>query len=131
MKSIATESAKHRRDEQEQRIAELELRGNTPADRKTAKILRNLRKAEETKRMYAKIRSQRDPNGISGVSRLEVPQDKQADPKHCTHWKTVDTPTEIVHHLRQRNRLHFGQAQGTPFTGVPHYRKLLTSLRLP
>ena len=31
----------------------------------------------------------------------------------------IDVPTEILHHLHQRNRRHFGQAYGTPFTIPP------------
>ena len=38
------------------------------------------------------------------------------DPKKCTEWKIIDIPSEIVSHLQHRNRNHFGQAHGTPFT---------------
>ena len=38
------------------------------------------------------------------------------DPKQATEWKTVDLPDEIVYYLLTRNRLHFGQAHGTPLT---------------
>jgi hypothetical protein len=41
------------------------------------------------------------------------------NPKTCTKWRQLDVPTEILHHLQQRNRLHFGQAHGSPFTVSP------------
>lgn len=41
------------------------------------------------------------------------------DPKTCTEWRQVDVPTEVIEQLRQRNRRHFGQADGTPFTVAP------------
>jgi hypothetical protein len=50
---------------------------------------------------------------------LEIPKHPQDDPKNCTDWQIVDIPTEIVEHLQKRNRQHFGQAHGTPFTIPP------------
>ena len=41
------------------------------------------------------------------------------DPKKCTTWRHISNPEEIEHYVRLRNRGHFGQAQGTPFTEVP------------
>ena len=41
------------------------------------------------------------------------------DPKHCTEWKTINIPSEALSHLQIRNRKHFGQAKGTPFTRPP------------
>jgi len=118
LRELAKEAAAHRSEEQLKRISELELRGKKE-DRKTLTILRNIRKAEETAKMFSKIRSQRESNGKAGVSRLEVPAVDGENPKTCTNWKTVDLPQEVMDHLRQRNRTHFGQAQGTPFTVPP------------
>eukprot|EP00957_Ditylum_brightwellii_P147362 11220750-Ditylum_brightwellii.AAC.1 len=41
------------------------------------------------------------------------------NPKEVHHWRTVETPQEIVFYLKLRNRLHFGQAKGTPFIIPP------------
>jgi hypothetical protein len=41
------------------------------------------------------------------------------DPKSATSWRTVTDPYDIEHYLMLRNRMHFGQAQGTPFTIPP------------
>ena len=35
------------------------------------------------------------------------------------YWETISAPKEIETILHQRNRLHFGQAQGSPFTVPP------------
>ena len=40
------------------------------------------------------------------------------DPKLADMW-TITTPSEIEYYLMLRNRLHFGQAEGTPFTIPP------------
>ena len=55
----------------------------------------------------------------TGISRLEVPVDPNDDPRKCTKWKIIDIPTDILAHLQQRNRKHFGQAHGSPFTISP------------
>ena len=41
------------------------------------------------------------------------------DPKSCTSWEMITDPTAIEYYLQLRNRRHFGQAQGTPFTTPP------------
>jgi hypothetical protein len=41
------------------------------------------------------------------------------DPKLATEWRTITDPFEIEYYLMLRNRMHFGQAQGTPFTVPP------------
>ena len=38
------------------------------------------------------------------------------DPKNLQTWKTITDPVEIEYYLMLRNQMHFGQAQGTPFT---------------
>ncbi len=40
-------------------------------------------------------------------------------PDSPEHWETVTVPTRIEELLLQRNRHHFGQADGTPFTIPP------------
>jgi exonuclease III len=112
---IAQESIQHRDDENLARVADLELEG----DKKKALILRNLRKAEEMRRMFAKIRYLRSPHQGSGVSSIQVPAQPTDNPKDCSDWITVDAPAEVVEKLRDRNRKHFGQAHGTPFTIPP------------
>jgi hypothetical protein len=56
-------------------------------------------------------------NGVVGT--IEIPLHADDDPKSCSQWTQVDVPTEVVRHLQERNRQHFGQAHGTPFTIPP------------
>ena len=85
-----------------------------------AKILRRIKRAEALKKCYRKIQFiRREPNG-RGLSEIQVPADPTMDPKQCpkdnAYWRTVQTPDEITQLLIRRNRIHFGQAQGTPLT---------------
>ena len=50
---------------------------------------------------------------------MEIPRHEGTDPKICTDWIQVDVPTEVLRLLQERNRAHFGQAFGTPFTVPP------------
>eukprot|EP00957_Ditylum_brightwellii_P012088 913416-Ditylum_brightwellii.AAC.1 len=34
-------------------------------------------------------------------------------------WRLIETPHEIAHYLKLNNRLHLGQAKGTPFMIPP------------
>jgi hypothetical protein len=69
--------------------------------------------------MFRKLKSLRDTQGPTGVTRIEVPVQEDQDPKKCTVWQTIDIPSEVLRHLQRRNRKHFGQAKGTPFTRPP------------
>jgi hypothetical protein len=112
---IAQDSVHYRDIENLDRVSTLESDG----DRAKAKILRNLCKAEEMRRLFAKIRYLRTPDRSSGVSSIQIPASPTDNPKECTEWVTIDAPHEVVEKLRDRNRSHFGQAQGTPFTIPP------------
>jgi hypothetical protein len=65
-----------------------------------------------------------DPSNTELLLQLE-------DPKTTTAWRTVTDPTEIEHYLLLRNCLHFGQAQGTPFTVEPLRTHLDWTASLP
>jgi hypothetical protein len=45
-----------------------------------------------------------------------TPTTTLSDPKIATKWATITDPSEIEYYLQMRNRLHFGQAHGTPFS---------------
>ena len=51
-----------------------------------------------------------------GVTRIEIPVHPEADPKACTEWQQIEVPTEILRLIQERNRTHFSQAHGAPFT---------------
>ena len=118
IEDIVNASVKHREDEIKQRITSLEVSGKK-SDAATAIILRRLQRAEEIKRLFSKLRSVRTKNERRGVTAIEIPVHPDVDPKTCTEWQTIDVPTEIVEHLQARNKIHFGQAHGTPFTIPP------------
>ncbi len=46
------------------------------------------------------------------------------NPKLATTWRTTEIPQDVLHYLRLRNRLHFGQAAGTPLTLPPFSTQL-------
>jgi hypothetical protein len=71
------------------------------------------------KKLFSKIRYLRTPERQTGVSSIQVPVIPTENPKECKDWITVDAPNEVVEKLRDGNRVHFGQAQGTPFTVPP------------
>ena len=41
------------------------------------------------------------------------------DPETCNEWLVIEVPSEIMKHLLARNKAHFGQTHGTPFTVSP------------
>ena len=82
-------------------------------------LARRLRRAELIKLLFEKLKAQRARGHRSGVTRIEIPVHPHDDPKTCQDWQTIDVPDEIVQHLQARNRKHFGQAHGTPFTCEP------------
>jgi hypothetical protein len=69
--------------------------------------------------VYSKCAYIRGRHKKGGFNTIEVPEDPNISPKTCTKWRTVDCPKEIETFLLERNRQHFGQAQGTPFTIPP------------
>jgi hypothetical protein len=104
-----------REQEQKRMIEELEA-SSWKSDKDQAQRIRRMQKAEALNRLFAKLRGLRLTKEKTGVTRIEIPTDSEVDPKVCQPWQQIDVPTEVLHHLRERNRKHFGQAQGTPFT---------------
>ena len=114
---IVRESARHRKEEIEDRLSRTVARNDK---QRAIMMLRNIRETEEMKEMFKKIRFLRKDKAQGGLNRLGVPMDEAEDPKKCTKWRAVDMPDEIVDLLRKKNQKHFGQAQGTTsFTPPP------------
>jgi len=118
IRRIVKQSYVTRGAERRQKIQELEASLRV-SDKETAQRLRRMQKAEDIKAVTTKLRNVRGKNLRSGVVRLEIPLHDADDPKTCTQWQQIDVPSEIVRLLQERNRLHFGQAHGTPFTVSP------------
>jgi hypothetical protein len=115
---IIQTSFERRDKEMNQRIKALETSIKRGA-KAQAKILRRIRRAEVLKKVFGKLRNLRNPHMRKGITRIEVPIHQGADPRSCVEWKQIDVPTDVLLHLQQRNREHFGQAHGTPFTVLP------------
>ena len=118
VKRLVDESYRRREQERNDRIHALEG-SSRRSDKRTAQILRRLRRAEALKQLFDKLKFARTKNARRGITMIEIPCHEGDDPKTCTDWQIIDVPTSIVHHLQQRNRKHFSQAQGTPFTTDP------------
>ena len=116
--TIAADSLARRDNEVRDRLRRLE-QSSTASDKATATIIRRIKKAEDLKQLWRKLKIARQSSQPRGVVRLEIPLHPDTDPKKCTEWQVVDVPTDIVRLLKGRNHRHFGQAHGTPFTIPP------------
>jgi hypothetical protein len=95
------------------------------------KRLKALRKGEATRRAWQTMKFLKMGNVIQqSIDRIDIPATwpsqqefdplhTHQDPKESIAWKTITNPDDIEFYIRMRNRGHFGQAQGTPFTEVP------------
>ena len=111
-----TQCAKQLRQEALQARAEAEAsRRKKPLE----KIIKRIRNSEAKVRMFRKLNVLRKKNRQGGLSRLQVPVNPDVSPKTCTEWKSVELPKEINDYILARNRTHFGQAHGTPWTIPP------------
>lgn len=116
LRQVRNDAAEHRKTYLQSKVLAARV-NQQPAKRKAAQ---RIAKAEDMKALHAKLRFiSRDSDQQSGLNRLEVPAVPNQDPKTCTEWTSVDTPEEITKYLLERNRNHFAQAQGTPFTVSP------------
>lgn len=93
-----------------------------------AKVLERLIRAESQHKVYQKIQYIRNQDtSTAGLSSLKVPRDTAVqDPNQIKqlpdtpdHWTTITVPHEIEQLLLERNKNHFGQSEGTPFTMAP------------
>ena len=117
--TIVKDSFSQRDTEFRSRIQAFEASGSA-IDRRHAQVLRQMIHKERKRQMFRKLKSMRNPVGItSGVTRIEIPVPEDQDPKSCNQWQTIDIPSDVLMHLQTRNRRHFGQAHGTPFTIPP------------
>lgn len=101
-------------------------------DRPRAQRLSAIKKAESGQKTYNILKAMKNKStGTQYLDRVEIPQSwpppdhpveslaELEDPKTCKEWRLVTAPNEVEYYLMLRNRLHFGQAQGTPFTQPP------------
>jgi hypothetical protein len=106
---------KLRKQHQEKLADEYEAKG----DKEAARIIRRIKRAEQTKKLYEKCRKARGLHHQGGLSYLLVPEDPLENPRTCNEWRRVDCPEEIVALLQERNREHFGQSKRCNLTSDP------------
>lgn len=104
----------HRQQERATQIAALNATG-LPRDKAKATVLRQLETAESISSVHRKIKLQMKKSVRESITRVEVPINPSDNPKTCTQWKVVDVPSDVLDVLQKRNRVHFGQAHGSPF----------------
>jgi hypothetical protein len=127
-KEAKAEYKKIARDHLNIRLAELDEAAEAHAlakDKDKAQIVKEIKHQESIAATFRKIRNVTKPAHARGSTSIEVPttwpppsEDITArtslpDPKKASTWRTVDLPKDVLHYLLLRNRLHFGQAEGT------------------
>jgi hypothetical protein len=91
---------------------------DNPQHAQSAKAARHIQKAEEIKQLFRKLQGIYKSYQRNGLNRILVPDD-DLPPLIYLQWRTIDVPDEVERLLLARNREHFGQAHGTPFTIEP------------
>jgi hypothetical protein len=125
---ILTKARSHRETEQIAR-AELYDESGRKSEARIQTEMQNKERAAAMFRTFKAIRGQ--TSNSRGITQLEVPMYWPAartpiesigtlpDPKKSSDWRLITLPEEIIFYLLLRNRFHFGQAEGTPFTTIP------------
>jgi hypothetical protein len=103
----------------------------TEGNQDKAKILQALRSSEQHAQMYGMFHNIRGKSQHSSLNTVEIPDtwpapdqsgdwcDPKAHDKQGKLFRQLTIPSEIEYYLMERNRRHFGQAHGTPFTQAP------------
>ena len=77
-------------------------------EKQKVKMTKRLMKAENTKKVCAKVRACKGGKRGS-LTRIKVPEDSQeVASDNCTEWISTDAPVETQEHLTERNEKHFG-----------------------
>lgn len=134
-KSLATELREIIQQHRTLRIKEQETmieQANLTGKKDKEKVIRNIAKQEARRHTWQTLRYVRMQQGLTQrLDRIEIPSTwpppftnitsttTLEDPKLCTEWITVTEADEVEYYLLLRNRSHFGQADGTPFTRAP------------
>ena len=95
-----------------------------PTRKAAIRAIEHIQKAEARKQAHSNIGSTLKPRTEGGVSHILIPKDLQPqecphDPESVTEWESIHDPERIQECLLARNKAHFSQADGTPFTRSP------------
>jgi hypothetical protein len=126
------EATKHSRDIREAKLAARIHDKHEEGSPEYLIRLQNIKKGEATRRAWQRMKFLRTQTGATqSLNRIDIPASwpplsltdnhsiQLKDPVTCTVWRTITNPDEIEQYIRLRNRGHFSQAQGTPFTELP------------
>ena len=132
LKKSLAEDAKNSADLREQQLQSAINDKHSPGSSGHTKRLKAIKKGEATRKAWKTLKFLKTQSGATQtLNRIDIPQSwpgrddpippfiELEDPKKCTEWSHITNPEDIDHYVRLRNRGHFGQAQGTPFTEVP------------
>ena len=89
---------------------------------KKAKILENLLRAKHTSIVFKQLRKMIKGSASGALSYILIPKPFtgfQYDPNTVNEWEAIYDQQRIQELIIGRNIIHFGQAQGTPFTEEP------------
>ena len=132
LKQLAKDHLTLRLNEMEERVEMHALAKN----KDKAKIVKEMKNQETIAATFRKIRSITRPTHSRGFTSIDIPTSwpdptdditsttSLPNPKLTTTWRTTEIPQDVLHYLRLRNRLHFGQAEGTPLTLPPFSTQL-------
>ena len=108
----------HRQDQIYEWADAAAKRGNNTA----AQHFRSMAYAEDMKETFRILKNLTKPQDRTGLKKIDIPATNEAGealetPQGNAIMTTISDPTRVEELLLDRNREHFGQAQGTPFTG--------------
>ena len=112
LRELRKTAESHRSQDLQLQAQEADLAG----DHNKATILRRLHRAETTHKAFLKLRRFLKSKNTGGVTKLEIPINQ---PDGSVNVELSEDPKLIETACLDRNRNHFAQAQGTPFTIPP------------
>ena len=92
---------------------------NLPEGKDKEKALKEARHRLQQKKKFQQIKECVKGQMTAGVSQILIPEPYTGYPyrnEEITEWRTVHGEKEVEEILLSRNRKHFAQAMGTPFT---------------
>jgi hypothetical protein len=131
------EATKHHREQRLKEQDEMIEKALSQGKRPKATAIQRIKRHEARRRTWQILQfTKKRRDNDQKLDRLEIPLSwpqpdtdilpttRLEDPKICKDWTTITDPDAIEHYLKLRNRSHFGQAQGTPFTVSPFVESL-------
>jgi hypothetical protein len=121
LKDIKNQAENLRTEHLRTLLTQTELEENEKQQERRLKILI---RAHEQKKHFKRLKQIFKPNESGGLSYILVPEkfsieEFPYDPNNIQTWERIHDHKKLQSYLQHRNLVHFGQAQGTPFTVPP------------